>query len=312
MSEYAVMPYAHYSAACAATRAKTGKTANITSGQLADEIASIEGGGGAEPYTVPASPTVHIWDNGTPFCVGDTIVYKTSSDRANLYMSAQEEVMDLMSTGLHGVLMFWVARNDTTGTYSTYTISTSGAKFSNAATGTINNSSTATGKLRVGYYLSTHRTAVGQAASAYAYCTGAAITPVFVAFDDMCNGNYASTAALTIGTQQSYTNGYAKTNGMCALPWHLAIWYGGSGDLTKTSDNGTTNAKEGELELPEFTGASYANSGSTFTVPRVTMRLYYVENSATTRQLGVTYTGNSDYPDDTNFNSAIFMSSYSW
>lgn len=310
MSQWAVMPYEDYSAACAATRSKTGKTANITSGQLAAEINSIETGGGGSEDTIQTSPTMHTWSNGSPFLVGDTIVYRTTTDRESLFASAHEEVMDTLSSTRMGLLQLWVGRPNINGTHANYTMSLTGSKFTVCATGSLNNSSAATGKLRIGYNYTSWRAAMSQAPSAYGYITGGAITPVFVGFYDMFDGSYASANAFTIGTQLSYTVGYAANGGVYTMPWAFVAWYGADDDIAVTNDLGTNpNKYVANGVVPEFTGDDY-NKTDTFTVPEVKMQLNWAEYANTTRQLAYTYYGNSLDPDTPAWNCGVYMASY--
>ena len=58
MTDMVIMPGSHYQAICDAVRAKTGNTAVLKSGDLAEAIAGISGGGVSGIYITHVTPEV--------------------------------------------------------------------------------------------------------------------------------------------------------------------------------------------------------------------------------------------------------------
>lgn len=314
MSDYAIMPLADYTSACGAIRSKTGSTANITSGQMAGLINSIETGGGGDAPTT-RTPALKIWDNGTPFLAGDSLLYQSSTSANSLKMNAQpfyEEYMDAINEEHISVACLFICRPPSEGTYADYTGSSSGAKLNSYASGWINNSkNSAYGRLRVSYIVWPWRSAGASVSSYYSYVTGAVTTPVWVGIvGDFGYGYYASNGTLTKGTSKAVSVGATGVNPYYATTLHMATWYGVDTDITRTSSGTTVGLTEHLLTIPAWTGMDYSNTAE-ITVPQVQVFCACnPEKISGNVQYNFTYTGNSEYMDHTSFQTATYLGTY--
>lgn len=314
MSEYAIMPLADYSAACGAIRSKTGSAANIKSGQMAGLINSIETGGGGGDTPTTRTPGLKIWDNGTPFLIGDSVLYKGSATTNQVRATSQsfyDEYMTAIDEDHIAVVNFYVIRPPADGTYADYTGSSSGTKLNSASSGWVNNSKNSSyGRLRIGYVVWPWRSAGASAASYYAYATGCVVTPVWVGVvGDFGYSYYASTGTYTKDTSKSSSVGTSGTSPYFVTTLHGAIWYGVDSDLTRNFTGTSTSTVTTTATIPAWTGMDYSNT-TEVTVPQVSMLLSCTPERNGNVQMNATYTGNSEYMDHTSFQTAMYFATY--
>ena len=312
MTEYAVMPLADYSAACGAIRTKTGTAATITSGQLAGLINSINGSGGGSSTRTPALKT---WSNGTPFLVGNSLLYQGSTSTSSLRVTSQSfynEYMTAINDDHIAVVHLNIIRPPAEGTYADYTGSSSSTKLNSYAAGFLNNSrNSSNGRLRVNYIVWPWRSAGASAATYYAYATGCVCTPVWIGLiGDFGYSSYATAGVYTKDTAKSVSVGATGADSFYCSTLHGSVWYGVDGDLTRSFTGTQTGTTSATCTIPAWTGMDYSNT-TEITVPQVQAMVSFTpEKTSGNVQLNATYTGNSEYVDHTSFQTAGYFATF--